>query len=297
MKKSSFNFTYFLREGFWSIFSHGLMSFAAVCMIVCCLLIMGSFSLVAINVDTMLGHYEDSNEFIAYVDDSYTQEQALALESRISSIENVREIEFVFKEDALDTFLETAGDSALFEDLPSSVLRDRYIIRVDDLSLMQETTAQVEVVPGIADVSATYEIAEGFVVIRNIATMIALILVVVLLLVSLFIIANTIKLAAFTRREEISIMKMCGATDGFVRWPFVFEGLILGLMGAIVAFLLQWGLYDLVGTAIIQSDTLQLLTVQSFGPMALHVFGAFLGLGAVIGSLGSVLAIGKFLQV
>lgn len=293
----SFNFSYFLKEGFWSIFTHGLMSFAAVCMIVCCLLIMGSFSLVAYNVDNLLGHYEESNEFIAYIDDSYTQEQAIALESRLSSVYNIRSVTFITKEEALETFLSSSVESDLFADVPSSVLRDRYTIQVEDLSLMQETTAQVELVPGVAKVSATYEIAEGFVVVRNIATIIALILIFVLLFVSLFIISNTIKLAAFTRRDEISIMKMCGATDGFVRWPFVFEGLILGLMGAIVAFILQWGIYDLVGAAITASDTLELLTVLPFSPLALPVLGSFLGLGVIIGSFGSVLAIGKFLQV
>lgn len=108
----------------------------------------------------------------------------------------------------------------------------------------------------MAKTKSAPEIAEGFTVIRNIAGAVAVILVVILLAVSLFIIANTIKLATFNRREEIAIMKMCGATNAFVRWPFVFEGLILGLVGAVVAFFLQWGIYVLVGSAISGSDTI-----------------------------------------
>ena len=134
-------------------------------------------------------------------------------------------------------------------------------------------------------------------VIRNIAGAVAVILVVILLAVSLFIIANTIKLATFNRREEIAIMKMCGATNAFVRWPFVFEGLILGLVGAVAAFFLQWGIYVLVGSAISGSDTISLITVLPFQPMALRVLGVFVLTGFVIGAGGSVLAIRKFLQV
>ena len=155
----------------------------------------------------------------------------------------------------------------------------------------------MENTPGVANYRAELEIAEGFVTVRNVAGAVAVILVVILLLVSLFIISNTIKLATFTRREEIAIMKMCGATNGFVRWPFVFEGMILGLFGALVAFFLQWGLYNLTGTAIAGSDTLQLITVLPFQPMALRVLGIFAGTGLVIGAGGSVVAIGKFLQV
>ena len=91
---------------------------------------------------------------------------------------------------------------------------------------------------------AAIEIAQGFVMVRNIATGVAAVLVAILVVVSLFIIANTIKLATFYRREEIAIMKMCGATNGFIRWPFVVEGMILGLTGALVAFFVQWGLYQ-----------------------------------------------------
>ena len=94
---------------------------------------------------------------------------------------------------------------------------------------------------GIADTNAAYEIAQGFVTVRNIVAGVAIVLVSILAVVSLFIIANTTKLAFFYRREEIAIMKMCGATNAFIRWPFIVQGMILGLAGAIVAFFLQWG--------------------------------------------------------
>ncbi len=292
-----FDFGYFLKEGFNSIFTHGLMSFAAVCMIICCLLIMGSFSLVAVNLNHMLGDLERENIILAYVDESLDDAAVAELKDVLEAIPNVDRAEFMSREEAMEKFRADKEENELLEDLPAEVLRDRYQIHIIDIEQMESTVRAVENTPGVANYRAELEIAEGFVTVRNVAGAVAVILVVILLLVSLFIISNTIKLATFTRREEIAIMKMCGATNGFVRWPFVFEGMILGLFGALVAFFLQWGLYNLTGTAIAGSDTLQLITVLPFQPMALRLLGIFAGTGLVIGAGGSVVAIGKFLQV
>lgn len=292
-----FNLGYFFVEGFQSIFTHGLMSFAAVCMIICCLLIMGSFSLVAVNLDNMLGDFEKQNEFLAYIDETYTEDQARALEEQILAVPNVSSAEFMSRGEAKEEFAAKQEETELFESLPDTVLRDRYRIHVKDLNQLRQTVEQVKGIPGVADTSAAYEVAEGFTVVRNVASGVAVILVAILLLVSLFIITNTIKLATFNRREEIAIMKMCGATNGFVRWPFVFEGLILGLIGALLAYLIQWGVYTLIGKAINASDTMQLITILPFDQMAMMVLGVFLATGFVIGVGGSLMAIRKFLQV
>ena len=291
------NLGYFFLEGFRSIFAHGLMSFAALCMIVCCLLIMGSFSLVAINLDDMWGRYEQQNEFLAFIDENYTQEEAQALESSIEAVSNVSDATFVSKEEAQEDFAADKEENELFESLPATVFRDRYRIHVVNLEQLEQTVDQVSQIPGVVNISAAPEIAEGFVVVRNIASGVAVILVVTLLLVSLFIITNTIRLATFNRRDEIAIMKMCGATNGFVRWPFVFEGLIIGLAGALAAFFLQWGIYTLIGRAIAGSDTIQLITVLPFTQLAGRVMAIFAGTGFVIGVGGSLLAIRRFLQV
>ena len=291
------NLGYFFLEGFRSIFTHGLMSFAAVCMIVCCLLIMGSFSLVAVNLDEMLGDFEKQNEFLAYIDESWSDEQARALQSQIEAIPNVSTVQFMSRAEAMEEFAAKQEETELFDSLPDTVLRDRYRIHVENLDQLKQTVAQVEAVDGVVKTSAAFEVAEGFTVVRNIASAVALILVGILLLVSLFIITNTIKLATFNRREEIAIMKMCGATNGFVRWPFVFEGMILGLTGSLAAYFIQWGVYVLIGRAIDTSDTMQLITMLPFEQMATQVLGVFLGTGFVIGVGGSLMAIRKFLQV
>ncbi len=292
-----FDAGYYLSEGFHSIFTHGFMSFAAVCMIVACLLIMGSFTLVAVNLNDMLGDYEAENEFLAYIDDTCTQEEAKAMESVIESVPNVSDALFVSREQAMEEFLAGRQANELLDNLPAQVLRDRFHIRVHELDQMESTVNAVEGLANVAKVRAALDIAKGFVLVRNIASGIAIVLIAILAVVSLFIIANTIKLATFYRREEIAIMKMCGATDGFIQWPFVVEGMLLGLTGALVAFFAQWGIYHLVGKLIIQGNGLSLLTMLSYGEMAKTILLIFCGSGALIGVGGSLIAIRKFLQV
>lgn len=292
-----FDAGYYLSEGVHSIFTHGFMSFAAVCMTVACLLIMGSFSLLAVNLDYMLGDLEANNEFLAYIDENYSEEQARALQSKLEQVENVAQVNFVTRQEALNDFLDGRETNDLLSSLPAQVLRDRYRIHVNDIEQMSATVKAVEQVTGVAKVTAALEIAQGFVLVRNIASGVALVLIAILLVVSLFIISNTIKLATFYRRDEIAIMKMCGATNAFVQWPFVVEGLILGLTGALAAFFVQWGIYQLVGTLIIQGNGLSLLTMLSYESMAKNILATFCGTGALIGVGGSLLAIRKFLQV
>lgn len=295
--RQRYDFGYFLSEGFHSIFTHGFMSFAAVCMIICCLLIMGSFTLVAVNAENMFSDLEAENQFTAYIDESLTQEEAKALQDDIEAVPNVARAEFMTKEQAQEEFEADYEGNELFDGLPSDVYRDRFHVYLDDISKLTETENAVKEVTGVAKTKSAPEIAEGFTVIRNIAGAVAVILVVILLAVSLFIIANTIKLATFYRREEIAIMKMCGATNGFIRWPFVVEGMILGLTGALVAFFIQWGLYEAVSRLILQTNGLSLITVLSYASMAGNIVLVFCGVGLVIGVGGSVVAIRKFLQV
>ena len=293
-----FDAGYYFSEGFHSIFTHGFMSFAAVCMIVACLLIMGSFSLLAVNLDHTLGDLEAENQFLAYIDDSYTEEEARALQTQIEAIPNVSSVTFVTRQEALDDWKEGREENPLLDSLQPEVLRDRFEIHVADIERLQETSDAVKgQVPGVAEVAAAVEIAQGFVLVRNIATGVAMVLIGILVVVSLFIIANTIKLATFYRREEIAIMRLCGATNAFIRWPFVVEGLLLGLTGALVAFFAQWGVYQLVSKIIVQGNGLSLVAVVSYGSMAGTILLIFCLTGAVIGVGGSLLAIRKFLQV
>ena len=291
------DFRYFAHEGLSNMFSHGFMSFAAIGITVACLLIMGTFTLVAVNANGLLEDLEQENEILAYVDDTYTEAQAKALQKKLEAIPNVTSATYISKQEATKDFAAKYPDEALFQGLDPEIFRDRYAIKVADLEQQGQTVEQVEALEGIAKVNAHEEIAGGFVTVRNVATVVCVALIAILFVVSVFIISNTIKLTTFDRRDEIAIMRMVGATNGFIRWPFVYEGFLFGFLGAAVAFFLQWALYEAVAKGVDANDALQLIHIIPFSELWAPVAAVFAGAGIVIGVGGSLSAIRKFLQV
>lgn len=290
------DFGYFFHEGLSNMFSHGFMSFAAVGITVACLLIMGTFTLVAVNANALLENLESENEILAYVDESYSEAEAQALKPRLEALSNVTSATYISKEAAMKSFQAQYPDEQMFQDLDPKIFRDRFAVHIADLEKTSETVAALENVEGIVKVNAYEEISDGFITVRNVATVVCVALILILFVVSVFIISNTIKLTTFDRREEIAIMRMVGATNGFIRWPFVYEGFLLGLTGAVIAFFLQWALYAAVARGVAANDTLQLIRIIDFGKLWGPVAVAFAGTGIVIGVGGSLSAIRKFLQ-
>lgn len=288
---------YYLKEGMVSVFNHGFMSFASVCIIVACLIIMGSFSLLSLNVDTIIYRMESENEILAYVDESLSDADARALESRIEQVPNVASAQFVSREEAMDSFVKQYENTSLFDGVDATVFRHRYIIKLDDISLMAKTQTDLLSVRGIAKINAHLEISEGFVRIRNIVTTVSVSLVVILLVISLFIMSNTIKLTTFERREEIAIMKMVGATSGFIRWPFVVEGIVLAAFGSLSAYILQYGIYRLVTERLIGNTGFSFITFIPFSQIAVPMLIVFVAVGFVVGVIGSLIAIRNYLKV
>ena len=291
------NFGYFFREGSRNMFSHGFMSFAAIGITVACLLIMGTFSLVAYNADYNLKNLQKENAVLAFIDETLSDEDARALQSKVEAVPNVADAAFVSRQEARDSYVAQYDEDDLYQDLDPSIFRHRFVIHLRDEGQLSETVEALRQVDGIAKVRADEAISAGFISARNVAGVISMTLIVILLIVSVFIISNTIKLTTFDRRDEIAIMKMVGATNGFIRWPFVFEGLLIGVFGAIIGFGLQWLLYNAIANGIAGSDTLQLLRVVSFARIWWPVAGVFLLAGVLVGVGGSLMAIRKFLQV
>ena len=289
--------TYLFREGLRGVFSHGFRSFASVTVIAACLIIMGSFGLVAVNVDNLIGNMEEDSQILAFVDESLSDSDALSIEGAIRSIPNVRDVQFISREEAMENYKNTYGDSSVFENLDASVFRNRYVIRLNDITLMRDTAATVDAVNGVADVNAPVSIAEGFIAVRNVVSVITAILIVILLVVSVFMMSNTIKLATFGRREEIAIMKMVGANNSFIRLPFVVEGLVLGILGGGLAFFAEWGIYELITGKLVESLTGSFIAVVPFRSVAMIVLIVYLGTGILVGAVGGVNAIRNYLKV
>lgn len=287
---------YLIKSGFTGIFSHGLMSFATVTIIMACLIIMGSFGLLVVNINEMIAGLESENEVVAFVDDALTLEEAQALQPLVESVPNVASVEFITNEEAMDDFRDDY-DPELFDILDASVFRHRYVIHLTDISIMSQTKADLEAVDGIAKVKAHLDYAQAFITARNIVSVVSLILIIILIVVSFFIMSNTIKLATFTRREEIAIMKMVGASNGFIRCPFIVEGLVLGVLGGGLAFLIEWGLYNLVTGKIVTGVAGTLISVVPFAEVMFPLLGAYVAVGVLVGVVGGSSAIRNYLKV
>ncbi len=291
------NIGYLMKEGVRGIFLHGFMTFAAICVTVACLIIVGSFSLIMQNLDHMVLELEQQNQVLVYIDDSYTEAEAKSVGSEINLIPNVAQAEYVSRQEALDQFVEEQDDPAMFSGLGSDTLRSRFVVTLENSELMEQTVAELEAIQGVAKVNAHLEIANGFTTIRNVLQLVSTAIIVVLLVVSLFIISNTVKLALYDRKDEIAIMKMVGATNGFIRIPFVIEGAIIGIVSAAAAFFAEWGLYDVLGARISQIDTLQLFSAIPFRDVLGVMVAVYVAAGLFVGIFGSLMSIRKFLDV
>ena len=197
----------------------------------------------------------------------------------------------------MTSFEERTLDEYMRANITADMFRDRYAVFVEDLNLVNRTADAVKEIVGEKNVRVDEDIAGGFILVRNVAGAVSLALIAILLVVSVFIISNTIRLTTFDRRDEIAIMKMVGATNGFIRWPFVYEGFLLGLLSSLIAFALQWLVYASVAKGITAADTLQFLNVVPFSEIWQPVALSFGAAGMVIGVGGSLMAIRKFLQV
>ena len=287
---------YLIKSGFTGIFSHGLMSFATVTITMACLIIMGSFGLLVVNINEMLADLESENEVVAFIDENLTEEEARAIEPLIEAVPNVAGAEFMSRAEAMENFQEDY-DPELFDSLDESAFRHRYIIHLTDISLTAQTKTDLEAVDGVADVNVHLDYAQGFITARNIVSIVSLALIVILIIVSFFIMTNTIKLATFTRREEIAIMRMVGASNGFIRCPFIVEGLVLGVLGSLLAFIIEWGLYSLLRNKVMGGVASTLISLVPFSAVMWPLLIAFLGVGILVGIFGGSSAIRNYLKV
>ena len=291
------NLGYLLKEGFKGIFLHGFMSFAAVCVTVACLVIVGSFSILAYNLDVMVEDLNQTSEILVYVDSDLSDAEARSIGTKINLLDNVMQSTFVSREEALEDFIaDHDGDSA-FSGVQASDLRHRYVVSLEDNLKMKQTDEQLKQLPGVAKTNAAYELAEGFTTLQSVLHLVSYAVIAVLLVVSLLIISNTVKLAMYDRKDEIAIMKMVGATNGFIRLPFVVEGFTLGMVGAVLAFCLMWVGYDTMIDRIVAVDALQLFTFVSFEELLIPMVSVFGAAGMFVGILGSWTSIRKFMDV
>ena len=258
---------------------------------------MGSFSILAYNLDEMVEDLNKTSEILCYVDSELSDAEARSIGTKINLLDNVLQADFVSREEALEDFIaDHDGDSA-FSGVQASDLRHRYVVVLEDNLLMQQTDEQLKQLPGIAKTDAAYELAEGFTTIQSVLHIVSYAVIAVLLVISLLIISNTVKLAMYDRKDEIAIMKMVGATNGFIRLPFIVEGFTLGMIGAVLAFGLEWVGYDALVQRVSGVDSLQLFSFVPFQELLIPMVIVFASAGMFVGIVGSWTSIRKFMDV
>ncbi len=292
------NIGYLVKEGIRGIFLHGFMSFAAICVTVACLLIMGTFSCFSYNLGLMVEDLNQTNEVIVYIDDTYTLDKAKSVESKLRLLDTVvADTEFVLREDALQNFINDSGNPELYDGVAADTLQHRVKVILKDNRNLEEAMELFKTVEGVAEVRAAEELATFFITMQEVVQIISFVVIVALVLVSGLIISNTVKIAMNERREEIGIMRMVGATNGFIRLPFVVESLILGLVGAGLAFCLQWLLYDAVAVRLNALFNSAWLRFVPFTQLLLPMAALFAFFGLMVGVVGSFNSIRKYMDV
>ena len=291
-------FGYYWKEGLRNIFKHGFMSIAAVVIMIACLLLTGTVTLIAYNIDLSITDLQQSNEIVVWIDDELTTREARALGSEFNQIDNIATIEFVDRDEALEDYrLQLGEDANILDEFDSSnnPLRNSFVFTMKDPALADETIAEIEAVDGTDGVRADETVISRLIQVQRVFNIVSLAMVVGLAVISIFIISNTVKLAMFARREEISIQKIVGATNWFIRWPFVIEGMVLGLVAGGLAFLAEWGLYTELYN--IAGGVIPYFQMLAFDSIRWLVLGVYCGAGVLFGIGGSVTSIRKFMNV
>jgi cell division transport system permease protein len=269
------------------------MSFASICIIIAFLVIMGSFFLLAMNISAIVGELENENVILAYVHENLSEIDARALGPQIRATSNVSDARFISRETAMDTFLRRQEDTERYRDVEAYWFRHRYEVYVHNVAFIGETQLALSDIYGVASVNANVTIARGLVTIRGIIRGVSVVIAAVLLAISLFIMSNTIKLATYERREEIAIMKMVGATNAFIRWPFIYEGFILGVTGSMSAFAILWSLYGLIANRVYDFEAFFIDLVPFSENVYVPMFILFAAIGFGVGVGGSAFALNR----
>ena len=292
------NVGYLVKEGIRGIFLHGFMSFAAICVTVACLLIVGTFSCIMYNVNAVVDDLNKTNEVVVRIDRTLPLEDAKSVETKIRVLDNILSADFKSNEDALKEFVASQKNPQAYNGLEPKDFDHRVIVILEDNAMIEQSVQEIKAIAGVSGVSAAYELAQVFSTIQNVVRIASIVFIAVLLLVSLLIISNTVKLGMHERRDEIAIMKMVGATNGFIRLPFVVEGFTLGMVSAAASFGLEWLLYNWVCNQLAAEEMLSFIKLVSFSDeLLVPMVITFVCAGMFVGVIGSWASIRKFMDV
>lgn len=287
---------YLIKEGLKNIWNNRIMSIASICVLVSCLTLTGSAMLISYNVSDLVEKVGSENMVDVYLDDDIGEVEAVVdIGPALREITNISDVVFVSKEEAIENYKEDLGewyDEMTGEGNP---LPNAYRVTMADLSLYEQTVEQISNIDGVQKITDRSDIANKLTSLNNLVTVIGFWLVVVLGVISLFIVSNSIKMTMYNRRFEISIMKSVGATNTFVRIPFFFEGMTIGLIAGAITSGILFFLYEAVSSGI--TNIAAYLVAIPYETFALPLTIIFIGCGMVVGAVGSLISMHKYLKI
>ncbi|MCI7675369.1 MAG: permease-like cell division protein FtsX [Phascolarctobacterium sp.] len=288
---------YFIKETYKSIRRNGFMSFASISTVAVSLLVLGMFLMIFLNTNNLAQYLENQVQISVYMQDSATDKELASVKDKLTKMPGVVKVTQVSKQEALERFRKRLGDQ---DQLLNSLGKENpfpnsFEVQVDNPERIKVLTPQIGQLNKVETAKFGQEVVEHLFQLTKILRFGGILLVVFLAMATLFIISNTIRLTVFARRKEVIIMKYVGATDWFIRWPFILEGMTLGFFGAVVAFILINSIYSGLLTRI--HATLAFLPLLPTSPLLFYVDLFLLAAGTGIGALGSYISLRKFLRV
>lgn len=295
-----YNLSYFLSTGIKSFFRNGFMSFAAIVILVCAMLICGSFILLIMNIDYNIEQIDDFNEVVVFADLGATDQQIQQMYSQIQGLDNVASCTFISKEESLENERRKYGEeySHLFdrysENEEENPLPDTFRVEYEDVNNVDVLVYSLETIEGVSKVKNRKDIADNINKLKQVIMIVCLVLTGMLLVVSLFIIANTIRLTMKSREVEITIMRYIGATNTFITLPFIVESMVIALVATVVSFLLQCYSYSYITGSVIADYGI--VETIPFTDLQWYVLGGFAAISFILCIFGTIISTRRYMR-
>ena len=294
-------FGYLIGEGFANVFKNKKSTGASLMIMCATMIIFGIFLILGENINHFVDEVESVQGIQVFINNDATQEQIDEIGDKIRQIDGVSTVEYVSKDDALQQMKDRFGDKQdLLEGYEeNNIFPASYVVTLTDLTKSQEVQDQILTFDNIKKITSKDETVTTLINLANGIKIVTGVILVLLVIISIFIIANTIKLTVHARRKEISIMKYVGATNGFIRWPFIVEGMIIGVFASIISIAIVGFAYNIIAQKLISSEFMQVINMSlvTFGDMFNSIIFVYMLLGIGIGALGSVISMRKYLKV
>lgn len=297
--KRRYSVRFFLEQAFKGLTRNGVMSVASIAVLMSCLVVLGSFSLLLMNINVNLDKIAELNEIMVYCEYDLTEEQIVEVESNIKALDNVGNVTRITKDESLQTMIDESGEYAdLYSDITAenNPLCDSFEIVYSELdeTAVFNLEAELRDIEGVRKINSVYKVAKTIDSLKSGVMLVCAWFLVILFVVSIFVIINTIKLAVYSRKSEITVMRYVGATNGFITLPFLFEGVIIGVAASILAFAIESYIYVYIEK--MAATDMQMITVLTYGEISLLMAAGFLVIGILTGVIGSVASLRKYLQ-